>query len=56
MTVLTIVLKSGLISINTQMGVIECVHWGVKQLTHSGPLCSLNSMPSLAMLTLGINF
>ena len=23
-------------------------NWGVKQLTHSEPLCSLNSMPSLA--------
>ena len=28
----------------------------VSQLTQSGPLCSLNSMPSLAMLDLGINF
>ena len=33
MTVLSIVLKSGLISSNTQMGVIGLVHCGVKQLT-----------------------
>ena len=34
MTMLSIVLKSGLFSSNTQLGVIEFVHWGVKQLTH----------------------
>ena len=36
---LSIVLKSGLFSSNTQLGVIGFVHWGVKELTESiGPL------------------
>ena len=34
MTVLSIVLKSGLFSSNTQLGVFGFVHWGVKELTH----------------------
>ena len=34
MMMLSIVLKSGLFSSNTQLGVIRLVHWGVKQLTH----------------------
>ena len=34
MMMLSIVLKSGLFSSNTQLGVILLVHWGVKQLTY----------------------
>ena len=55
MTMLIIVLKSGLFSSNTQLGIIRCVHWGVKQLTQSEPLCSLTLMPSRPSVSLGIN-
>ena len=41
MTVLSIVLKSGLFSSNTQLGVIGFVHWGVKELTLSWVLLGL---------------
>ena len=45
LTVLSIVLNSGLFSSNTQLGVIGCVYWGVKQLTQPELLCSLTLMP-----------
>ena len=55
-TGLSIVLFCGLIFTNYQLRGFARSHRGVSQLTQSGPLCSLNSMPLLTTLALGINF
>ena len=55
-TGLSIVLFCGLIFNNYQLRDCARSHRGVSQLTQSGPLCSLNSMPSLATLAVGIHF
>ena len=50
MTVLSIVLKSELFSSNTQLDVIEFVHWSVKQLIHERAivLLELNALTCYA--------
>ena len=55
MTMLSIVLKSGLFSSSTQLGVIVLVHWGVKQLT-LGMATVFLKLNALAHHTLDINF